>query len=162
MDHVDRDQRLEAMLRRVGVNVEALKESQAERALDPDLHGYLPRVLPDGWVETQRGLDGAWYAWSKGLVVGVSAAREMDGKRWVHISVSRRKRGVGGNRPKSVMPSYEDLRLVKRIFVGARNKAIEIHAADREHVNFHPHVRHLWSCLDGDPLPDFTRGLGTI
>lgn len=153
---------LEQMLRDRGVDVDVLKRSQEERGLNPALHSYLPLVLPAGWIETRRGDDGAWYAWNRGLVVGVSAARELDDKRWLHVSVSRHKRGVGGNRSKSVMPSYEDLQMVKRIFVGANRKAFEVHAPDREHINFHPHVRHLWSCLDEDPLPDFTRGLGTI
>lgn len=27
-----------------------------------------------------------------------------------------------------------------------------------KHVNKHPYCLHLWSCLDGPVLPDFTRG----
>lgn len=161
MDPARRPQ-LEAMLREQGVDVEAVERSQAERALDPAEHDYLPRVLPAGWVETQRGDDGGWYAWRGGLVVGVSAGRELDDRRWLHISVSRRGKGVGGLKPETKMPTYDDLKLVKRIFVGPKGKAIEIHAADKEHINFHPCVRHLFACLDENPLPDFTRGLGTI
>jgi hypothetical protein len=28
--------------------------------------------------------------------------------------------------------------------------------------NIHPNCLHLFCCLDGDPLPDFTGGMGTI
>ncbi len=28
--------------------------------------------------------------------------------------------------------------------------------------NIHPNVLHLFVCLDGDPLPDFTRGKGSL
>ena len=30
------------------------------------------------------------------------------------------------------------------------------------HVNIHPFCLHLWCCLDGDGLPEFSHGLGTI
>lgn len=80
-----------------------------------------------------------------GLLVICTAAREADGKRWMHVSMSRRKR----------LPSYDDMCLVKDVFVGRERMALQVFARKSQHVNINPYVLHLWSCLDGDPTPDF-------
>jgi hypothetical protein len=85
------------------------------------------------------------------LRVICSARVEADGKRWMHVSASRPSR----------LPSWEDMRLVKDTFIGRERKAIQIMPPENEYVNLHQHVLHLWSCLDGDPLPDF-RVMGSI
>ena len=79
------------------------------------------------------------------LHVICSARTEADGKRWMHVSCSRRNR----------LPSWEELKLVKDTFIGRERKAIQILPPESEYVNLHFFVLHLWSCLDGDPLPDF-------
>lgn len=76
---------------------------------------------------------------------------ESDGKRWLHVSCSRRNR----------LPSWEELRLVKDTFIGKDRKAISVLPCEGEYVNDHPFVLHLFSCLDGDGLPDF-RTEGTL
>jgi hypothetical protein len=48
------------------------------------------------------------------------------------------------------------------MFIGDGRKAIQVFAPVAEHVNIHEFCLHLWHCLDGDPLPDFTRGGPTI
>lgn len=109
-----------------------------------------PRVLPAGWKRIPWENDDAGYVYenrSGGLIVLFTAIREDDGRRWVHVSVSRRSR----------VPDYDDLCDVKRIFIGADRKAIQIFPARVEHVNVHPNCLHLWACLDGDPLPDFRK-----
>ena len=110
------------------------------------------RNLPRGWRVIERGLDGEAYIGPGGLRVIISTGIEQDNRRWLHVSLSYNKR----------LPGYRDIRLVKALFVGADAKAIEVHPAAAEHVNIHPYVRHLFHCLDGDPLPDFTRGTGSI
>jgi hypothetical protein len=82
---------------------------------------------------------------AQGLLVICSASRERDGKRWIHVSMSRHKR----------LPSYDDMCLVKNQFLGANRLAVQVFARAAHHVNINPHVLHLWSCLDGDPVPDF-------
>lgn len=121
---------------------------------------FLPKVLPAGWWLIRQGADGAQYVYQRSIhkmFVIVSAGMEQDGRRWLHVSVSKPP-----TRSKNKMPSYNDLRHVKEVFVGRDRKAIEVHAPAAEHVNLHTGVRHLWSCLDGDPLPDFTQGTGMI
>lgn len=88
---------------------------------------------------------------AQGLLVICSGNVERDGKRWLHVSMSRRSR----------LPSYEDMCLVKDTFVGRERLAVQVFARTADHVNHMPYCLHLWSCLDGDPVPDF-RHLGMI
>jgi len=118
--------------------------------LEPDT--FLPRVLPAGLRLLQRGDDGASYEAIDGLRVIVSAATEQDGRRWLHLSASRAGK----------LPTWEDLKWVKRVFVGPNRQAIQVLPRDKDYVNLHPHVLHLWACLDGDVLPDFTQGTGSL
>ena len=119
-----------------------------ERVFDPttdlklsmDWHCYL--ALPDG----KR------YESFYGLRVIMSGAIEQDGKKWIHVSLSRKSR----------MPTYKDITVVKRLFIGADKKALQVLEPESEHANIHPFCLHLWHCVDADPLPDFTHGLGTI
>lgn len=85
---------------------------------------------------------------SQRLMVIVTGTLEDDGKRWLHVSASRPAR----------VPSYRDLCMVKSIFIGDSRKAVQVFAPASEHVNIHPYCLHLWSCLDGDGLPDFRSG----
>jgi len=113
----------------------------------------IPRVLPPGWGEAQRedGVRGMFGNPSIGLAVILGVELHDDDRKWLHISASRRAR----------IPDYEDMCLVKRIFIGAQRKAVMVFAPESEHINDHSYVLHLWACLDGDPLPDFRRH-GTI
>jgi len=107
---------------------------------------------PSKWRCLERGADGeAWQL--MGLRVIWSVAQELDDRHWLHVSASR----------EVSLPSYSDMAMVKRLVVGPRRMALSVWADDEHHVNLHPNVLHLWTPLDGQwPLPDFTRGLGTI
>jgi hypothetical protein len=85
---------------------------------------------------------------TSGLAVIVSGMVEGDGKRWLHVSVSRAGR----------LPSWEDLGTVKNEFIGKDKVAIQVFPTEDKYVNFHPHVLHLWHCVDGESIPDFTFG----
>ena len=105
----------------------------------------LPKVLPAAWKEG-RGRLGELFFFSKdGLRVMSSALVEADGKRWQHVSLSRAAR----------LPSWEDLRAVKDLFIGRDKMAIQVLPRAADYCNVHPHCLHLWHCLDGDPAPDF-------
>lgn len=108
---------------------------------------FLPAVLPAGWALADRALDGAAYR-GQGMVVIVSGAFEQDGRRWLHVSFSRAHK----------LPSYDDQALVKATFIGPDRYAYTVLPPASKHVNKHPYCLHLWSCLDGPVLPDFTRG----
>lgn len=108
---------------------------------------------PPGWHLTQPGQDGGmWDNHRKLLRVVASIGKELDGHQWLHISVSHRRR----------VPTYDEICYVKRHWAGDDRKCVMVFPAKSEHVNIHPYCLHLWCCVDGDPLPDFTHGLGTI
>lgn len=109
---------------------------------------YLPRVMPAGWRQEEPGV----FRRRDGLLVLASALVEQDGKRWLHVSMSR----------KNQLPSWGDVRAVKDLFVGRDRYAYQVLPPPSHYVNFHPNVLHLWSCLDGEPMPDFTRGAGIL
>lgn len=68
-------------------------------------------------------------------------------ERWRHVAV------IGTGR----MPTYEEMRGAKAVFVGAERDAAEYFAPESEHINREPFTRHLWSREDGRTLPDFRR-----
>jgi hypothetical protein len=113
-----------------------------------DARPYEPRVMPVSWTlirhEHSTPERRAWAS-GRGLLVLFSVARERDGKLWLHVSVSHSAR----------LPNWEELRSVKDLFIGTDRKALQVFPAEAEYVNIHPRVLHLWSCLDGDPTPDF-------
>lgn len=114
---------------------------------------YLPLVLPAGWTVHQRHpLGGLWATHYAGLKIIMSGSREDDGKRWIHLSCSRQKR----------IPNWDDLKLVKEIFLGPDRWAIQLLPRRENYVNINPFVLHLWHCADGLALPDFTGGTGSI
>ena len=81
----------------------------------------------------------------------VSVSKEYDGRRWVHLSLSHRDR----------LPTWRELRDAKEMFLGDVY-AYQVLPIRERYVNTHPNVLHLWHCLDENPLPDFTRGTGSI
>lgn len=104
---------------------------------------------PPGWVIEQERLDGArWINPKRQMVVIGSIAIEEDGKKWLHMSMSHRKR----------VPTYDELMYLKRHWIGDDRKAIMVLPEKDKHINIHPFVLHLWCCVDGDAIPDFTHG----
>ena len=97
-------------------------------------------------------MGGAYLNKPMGLTVLITGQVETDGSRWIHVSVSRRSR----------LPSWEDLKLVKCLFIGIEKKAIQILPAESEYVNFHPFCLHLWHRTDAEMCPDFTHGLDIV
>ena len=112
----------------------------------------LPSFLPPGWRKVVDSLDGASYRGPKGITAIVSVAKELDGLLWVHLSVAHRDR----------LPTYEELKLAKALFIGREKQAIQVFAPESRHINLHCYCLHLWHCLNGQPIPDFTRGGKTL
>lgn len=71
------------------------------------------------------------------LQVWEDVAVKSDGKRWLHVSVSK---------PNMKIPTYEDLAEVRRLFIGDRESYMIFPTSDR-YVN-HANVLHMWCCLD--------------
>lgn len=99
----------------------------------------------------------ATFVGPQGIYVIITGNIEQDGKRWIHISVSKKNK-----KGKCCIPSYSDLCHIKREFLGAEAIAYHVFAPSEEHVNIHPGCLHLWAPLDHRPTPDFTWGMGTI
>ena len=122
----------------------------AESATDAMVDAILPSPVPKGWELVNRVGDGAWYRASNGLALCLTVAHEDDGKRWIHLTVSRVNR----------LPSWDELVAARDAFLGSEALCVQVLAPKSRHVNIHPYCLHLWRCLDGDPVPDFARGGG--
>lgn len=64
------------------------------------------------WEKETQGISRAWEF--NGLLVMASVGIMQDGREWLHVSFSRR----------SKLPTYADLQLVKREFIGKDKKAL--------------------------------------
>jgi len=72
---------------------------------------------------------------------------EADGRRWLHVSVSK---------PNGKMPSYEDIQTLRKLFIGEHRECYHVFPTKDRYVNFF-NVLHLWTCLDAPSgvLPHF-------
>lgn len=143
----------------VGADVEFIPVAELRRKV-------APMVLPLHWHVGKKtdpliGDDAIWWTYeppfNQSLKVIMTAGREADGRLWLHVSVSK----WDISKTKNLLPDWDDLRLVKDLFIGKNRKSIAVLPPETEHVNIR-HVHHLWTCLDEDVLPDFTRGTGSI
>lgn len=108
------------------------------------------RPLPFSWRVLREAVDGRAVV-QRGLHVIETLHREADGRRWHHVSLSRPGR----------LPTYEDVLLVRRLFIGEKVECYQVFPPAARHVNVHPYCLHLWRCLDapdGVVLPDFRHG----
>ena len=100
------------------------------------------------------GANAAEYmrAWEyNGLMIIASAAEYDDGRKWLHVSVSRKSR----------VPNYDELTRIKRDFIGDDKKAVLVLPEKKNHVNIHDYCLHLFYSAE-NPLPEFSAGMGTI
>lgn len=118
---------------------------------------FLPKSLPKPWVHHPLWRPG-FYAYRQaktGMNVIVSVMREEDEQRWLHVSLAYKTR----------LPSWDDIKMVKSIFIGDNRFAYQVFPPVDQYVNLHPFVLHLWSCVDveaGAVLPDFRGGGNSI
>lgn len=107
----------------------------------------LPR--PSGWHIVDRRADGLMWQRLTGEAIKVieSSKVEADGKRWLHVSVSK---------PTKKMPTYDDLQTARRLFIGEHRECYQVFPTADRYVNFNP-VLHLFACLDAEDgvLPHF-------
>jgi hypothetical protein len=82
-----------------------------------------------------------------GLRIIESLFTHTDGHQWLHVSFSY----------KNKMPTYEDMTFIKRIFIGDDRKAIMVFPEKENHVSIHNYCLHFWHCVDGDPIPEFSK-----
>lgn len=112
-----------------------------------------PKILPGNWQEHQRGADGCSYVNLKQrLSIIWSVAQEADGRWWQHVSVAHPVR----------LPTWDELVSIKEWPIGRDVDAYQVIPKRETYVNIHEHCLHLFRCLDGDVLPDFTDGSGSL
>ncbi len=111
-------------------------------------------TIPQGYRLIEEKLNGAAYRRvSDGMTVIVSQTVESDGKKWKHVSFAFADH----------LPSYSDLLEVKQGFLGDHRYAAMVFPPKQLHVNQHPYVLHLFSCVRAEwPMPEFTRGFSTL
>ena len=111
-----------------------------------------PGVYIDPAVKLLEMAEDGYAAEYQDLYFIVSINTEKDGKRWLHASVSRKD---------GTLPNYQDLKKLKSLCIGEDKTALQVFPPATKFVNIYE-VLHLWTCLDGDVTPDFTRGGKTI
>lgn len=110
------------------------------------LSKVLPVTIPKAWKwENQSCKVGSVvvsarsFVSNTGLTVFASVDTLSDGRRWLHLSISRRDR----------LPSWKDLRDSKNLFIGAEKTAIQLLPKESAYIDAHPFTLHLWHCLEG-------------
>lgn len=100
-------------------------------------------------MSTFKEMDGCvvkgarWF--TNGVVRVIVSTIQVDMVYYLHVSASCARR----------VPTYTEMKLVKVFFVGDHVDAVEHYPRTSEHVDDHPHVRHLWSRVDAERmLPD--------
>ena len=123
-------------------------DTVADDVLYPErqwLTPYLRPSLPPAWKRfLNENADSVGWE-GKGLRVMLSGRQELDNRRWIHLSCSRK-----------------DLCLVKKLFLGKDTRALQLFVPEAEHFNFHRYCLHLWHCIDDDGLPDFRDSHGRV
>ena len=102
--------------------------------------------IPDGWQRVANPHPGAWFH-ADGMAVCASWDRDVDGISWLHVSVSRPSR----------LPSWNDLKRVKRDFIGDDKTALQVLPPADQWVNKHNFTLHLWHPIDQDRVPYLLR-----
>lgn len=110
------------------------------------------RRPPHGWDLVEIRGDGLHWRLGHDLSVIASVRAELDGRRWVHISAARSSR----------LPSWEELVNIRNVLLGSDARCVQVIPRRIEHINLHPYCLHFFYCLDGETVPDFSRGSGSI
>jgi hypothetical protein len=107
---------------------------------------YAPLKIPKDWNRRNAQEGFIVYRHTSGLEVILSVDDKFgDGRTWIHCSCAYSDK----------LPTYNEVCLVKRFFIGTNRKALMIFPEERNHVNIHSYALHLWSAIEGDNLPEF-------
>jgi len=119
-------------------------------------HTFSGLPAPLNWHIVERRQDGLMWQRLFGEAIKVieSIAVETDGRRWLHVSVSKPSRHK--------MPSYEDVQWARKLFIGEDRECYQVFPPAPRYVNINP-VLHLFACLDQPEgvLPRF-EGMATL
>ena len=113
-----------------------LDEGEIRKYRDPD---WEKRLLDNGWKPFDPKGNGCFWIPHRRLGCIVSS-----GGGWDHISVQKT--------PPPILPDWNDLDYVARLFFKPDETAMQLHVPREDHVNNHPRVLHLWR-PHGIPIP---------
>lgn len=146
--------RFDQVTRDKGIDRAAL--ARAQEAARPDPRFWYEATTPpivSGWRLDAKGrFESVWTHDGLGISVIRSVSREEDGRHWLHVSCAAADR----------IPSYPELLFVKECFVGTSRTAVQVFPPRAQYINVHPYALHLRCLLEGDLLPDFSHGTGSI
>jgi len=123
---------------------------EEENQIDKEIEltcALVPKTLPPQWGVLEDNVGGLNFVQKQNGLRVIFRAELHAGECWLHVSMSFPDK----------LPTYEHMKSVKNVFIGRKNKAIQVFAPEDEHVNIHSFVLHLWAPVDRDPLPDFRR-----
>ena len=108
---------------------------------------------PKDWHQIGWWGNGHLFVHKNGLRLLIDCEEKEDGRKWLHVSVSR----------KNWNPSHDDMCLVKEAFIGDRY-AYAVYPPKQVYVNIHSHCLHLWALVeeDGRVLPEFSGVLAGV
>lgn len=135
----------------MNIHVSRADVEAARKALKPLAsmkETMMGRPIPQGWTAGKMDETTWWYYSERQDLQVLESVRRVkgDGKRWHHISVSH------GNR----LPDWGEMSLCKRLFMGHESTALQVLAPVSRWVNIHEYCLHLWRCMDGEVVPDFS------
>lgn len=94
------------------------------------------------WSLPEDGFNGVFLIPASRLLFRVIAG---DGGGWQHVSVSI------DDVPRC--PNWQEMCMIKDLFWEPEDVVVQFHPKKSEYVNLHPHVLHLWRCIDGREFP---------
>lgn len=105
-----------------------------------DIRGSIPYAIandaPPGWKELPSLPMGRVFRRETSSLTVLSSLDRMSNDSFVlHISVSRKSR----------LPSWEDLKCVKNVFMGRDVDAFHVIPKASDHVNLHNYTMHIWT-----------------
>lgn len=100
-----------------------------------------PTVISPQWQDLGCILDGINHIYKNnisGMAVILSEDTMQDGKKYLHVSCSFKDR----------LPTWDDLKEVKNIFIGDEKVAYQVLPRQSEYINLMPYCLHLWSPME--------------
>lgn len=98
-------------------------------------------IMPkDGKVDLSK--NGAFIFTYEGLSTALRVIASSGGG-WDHVSVSLADR----------CPTWHEMDAMKRVFFRPDEVAMQLHPAEKDHVNCHPFTLHLWRPNGGKRIP---------
>lgn len=121
-------------------------DDEVEKLAAAHLPAQKARLLAAGWYQREGSADGAgiWDHRKRGLRLLHSVAREDDGLIWGHVSLSRRDDNL---------PGWYELKDAQWLLY-PENRGLVVIAPETEHFSI-AEIMHTWTCLTGEPVPDF-------